>query len=147
MPAWSGKTGRAPSRHCREAGVHGHTTTAIHDIEGTSPHSTKRQWRHSWCNVGSRTAVYYDIDHELTRIVDWSIGKHFTHRMCRRSPPRDSCRLEEGQVSDMCESDRAPQCGAVNWARYITCFPGWINTTEYAYPKQKLRTVTSVLIM
>ena len=35
VSAWSVKTGRAPSRHCRDARVHGHTTTAMHDVEYT----------------------------------------------------------------------------------------------------------------
>ena len=33
MSAWPVKTGRAPSRHCRNARVYGHTTTAMHDNE------------------------------------------------------------------------------------------------------------------
>ena len=33
MSAWSVKTRRAPSRHCRDARVYGHTTTAMHDIK------------------------------------------------------------------------------------------------------------------
>ena len=35
MSAWRVKTRRAPPRHCREAGVHGRTTTAMHDNEYT----------------------------------------------------------------------------------------------------------------
>ena len=35
MPAWSAKTRRA--RHCRDATVYGHTTTAMHDM--STPHS------------------------------------------------------------------------------------------------------------
>ena len=35
--AWSVKTRRAPSRHCRDARVYGHTTTAIHDNEYSPP--------------------------------------------------------------------------------------------------------------
>ncbi|CAN0169454.1 unnamed protein product, partial [Laminaria digitata] len=31
MSAWSVKTARAPSRHCRDARIYGHTTTAVHD--------------------------------------------------------------------------------------------------------------------
>ena len=38
MSAWSVKTRHAPSRQqCRDARVHGHTTTAMHDIEYISP--------------------------------------------------------------------------------------------------------------
>ena len=33
MSAWSVKTRHAPSRHCRDARVYGHTTTAMHEIE------------------------------------------------------------------------------------------------------------------
>ena len=33
MFAWSVKTRRIPSRHCRHARVYGHTTTAMHDNE------------------------------------------------------------------------------------------------------------------
>ena len=35
--ACSVKTRRAPSRHCRDARVYGHTTTAMHDNEYISP--------------------------------------------------------------------------------------------------------------
>ena len=36
VSAWSVKTRRAPSRHCRDARVYGRTTTAMQDIEYTS---------------------------------------------------------------------------------------------------------------
>ena len=35
MSAWSVKTRRAPSRHCRDARIYGHTTAAMHDNEYT----------------------------------------------------------------------------------------------------------------
>ena len=35
MFAWSVKSRRAPSRHCRDAKVYGHTTKAMHDNEYT----------------------------------------------------------------------------------------------------------------
>ena len=37
VSAWSVKTGRAPPRHCRDARVYGHTTTAMYDNECTPP--------------------------------------------------------------------------------------------------------------
>ena len=37
MSAWSVKARHAPSRHCRDARVYGHTTTAMRDIEYTPP--------------------------------------------------------------------------------------------------------------
>ena len=37
MPAWSLKTRHAPSRHCRNARVYGHTTTAMHKLSTPSP--------------------------------------------------------------------------------------------------------------
>ena len=37
MSAWSVKTRHAPSRHCRDARVYDHTTTAMHEIEYTPP--------------------------------------------------------------------------------------------------------------
>ena len=37
MSTWSVKTRRAPSRHCRDARVYGHTTTAMHDNEYPPP--------------------------------------------------------------------------------------------------------------
>ena len=37
MSAWSVKTRRAPSRHCRDARVYGHTTTAMHDMSTLPP--------------------------------------------------------------------------------------------------------------
>ena len=38
MSAWSVKTRRAPSRHCRGARVHGHMTAAMHDSGYTHTH-------------------------------------------------------------------------------------------------------------
>ena len=39
MSAWPGETRCAPSRHCKDARVYGHTTTAVHNNEYTStPH-------------------------------------------------------------------------------------------------------------
>ena len=35
--AWSVKTRRTPSRHCRDARVYGHTTTAMHNISTPPP--------------------------------------------------------------------------------------------------------------
>ena len=37
MTAWSVRTRRAPSRHFRDARVHGHTTTALYVVEYTPP--------------------------------------------------------------------------------------------------------------
>ena len=37
MSACSLKTRRAPSRHCRDARVYGHTTTAMHDMRTPPP--------------------------------------------------------------------------------------------------------------
>ena len=37
MSAWSVKNRCAPSRHCRDARVYGHTTTAMHDNEHCPP--------------------------------------------------------------------------------------------------------------
>ena len=37
MFAWSVKTGRALSPHCRDARVYGHTTTAMHDMRTPPP--------------------------------------------------------------------------------------------------------------
>ena len=37
MSDWSVKTRRAPPRHCRDARIFGHTTTAMHEIEYTAP--------------------------------------------------------------------------------------------------------------
>ena len=37
MSAWSVKTRRALSRHCKDVRVYGHTTTAIHDVSTSSP--------------------------------------------------------------------------------------------------------------
>ena len=37
MSARSVKTRRSPSRHCRDAGVFGHTTTALHDMNTHTP--------------------------------------------------------------------------------------------------------------
>ena len=40
MSVWSVRTRRAPSRHCRDARVYGHTTTAAHDNGYTPPRPT-----------------------------------------------------------------------------------------------------------
>ena len=37
MSGWSVKTRRAPSRHCRDARVYGHTTTAMHEMNNPPP--------------------------------------------------------------------------------------------------------------
>ena len=42
MSVWSVKTGGAPSRHCRDARVYGHTTSAMHDISSPPPPPQKR---------------------------------------------------------------------------------------------------------
>ena len=39
MSSWSVKSRRTPSRHCRDARVYVHTTTAMHDM---STHSTRK---------------------------------------------------------------------------------------------------------
>ena len=36
MCVWSVKARRAPSRHCRDARVYGHTTTVMHDMSTPS---------------------------------------------------------------------------------------------------------------
>ena len=42
MSAWSVKTRRAQSRHCRDARVYDHMTTAMHDM--STPIRKRRQW-------------------------------------------------------------------------------------------------------
>ena len=37
MSAWSVKTRRLPSRHCKDARAYGHTTTAMHDMSTPPP--------------------------------------------------------------------------------------------------------------
>ena len=37
MSAWSGRPLRAPSRHCRDARVYGHTTTVMHGMNTPPP--------------------------------------------------------------------------------------------------------------
>ena len=46
VSAWSVKTRHAPSRHCRDARVDGHTTTVMHDIEYVSyrVHPPRAPW-------------------------------------------------------------------------------------------------------
>ena len=45
ISAWFVNTRHAPSKHCKGAGVHGHTATAMHDNEYTPPHGvTVRCW-------------------------------------------------------------------------------------------------------
>ena len=59
MSAWSVKTRRAPSRHCRNAKVYGHTATAMHDNEyriGRFTHYHTPQGRFSMVNI-SRVGV------------------------------------------------------------------------------------------
>ena len=56
MSTWSVETRRAPSRHCRDARVYGHTTTAVHELTTppTPPHlglderSEDRCRAHAW---------------------------------------------------------------------------------------------------
>ena len=47
MSAWSVKTRRAPSRHCRDARVYGHTTTACINMSTTPSASTRRSAQNS----------------------------------------------------------------------------------------------------
>ena len=54
MYAWSVKTRRAPSRHCKGARIYGHTTTAMHDNEHTHPYYRtvglqRYKYHHSAC--------------------------------------------------------------------------------------------------
>ena len=55
ISAWSVKTLRAPSRHCRDARVYGHTTTAMHVTSTTpSPHLSPHGCHPSCCCCCSR---------------------------------------------------------------------------------------------
>ena len=60
MSARSLKSRRAPSRHCSDTRVYGHTTTAMHNI-GTSPSPTQSAvWQHqkaSWPTSRHGTAL------------------------------------------------------------------------------------------
>ena len=60
MPAWSVKTRRAPSRHCRDARVYGCTTTTMHDMSTPCPRSFFRlftQLYPSYVTEGLRQAL------------------------------------------------------------------------------------------
>ena len=48
MSAWSTKARRAPSRHCRDARVYGHTTTAMHDMSVPPLHPGRLVCSWSW---------------------------------------------------------------------------------------------------
>ena len=69
MSAWSGKTRRVPSRHCREARVHDHTTTAMRDHEYTRPPSILHL-------PSSNTAL------RLCRILSIEYMSFPSHRVC-----------------------------------------------------------------
>ena len=68
MSAWSVKTRRAPSWHCRDARVYGHTTTAMHMIMSTHLHTPscsrcqKCSWWRSFCGpTMSRPVVCCEV--------------------------------------------------------------------------------------
>ena len=54
ISAWSVKTRRAQSRYCRDAGVDGRSTAAMHDINYLTLSSKSRKIRlqNGWCLVG-----------------------------------------------------------------------------------------------
>ena len=68
MSAWSVKTRRAPSRHCRDARVYGHTTTAMQDDEYrtyntqgntyTRPNFQGESVNAEGCCVYTKTTIY-----------------------------------------------------------------------------------------
>ena len=94
-PAWSVKTRRAPSRHCRGARVSGHTTTAMNDIECTPtshpcPRSQEaifqRQPRtqHRWAEKAADHARGPRVHHGQARVPGGLGGA-----VSRRSKSRD----------------------------------------------------------
>ena len=75
MSAWSVKTRRAPSRHCRDARVYGHTTTAMHDMNGSPPPPTPS------CFPAILTVLFkYNIEN----VVKCS-GLFYSHLPCLKS--------------------------------------------------------------
>ena len=61
ISAWSVKTRRAPSRHCRDARIYGHTTTALHDM--STPPSNRPHFL-------SRRTGWYIFSHAPSTFVD-----------------------------------------------------------------------------
>ena len=69
VQAMSVKTRRAPSRHCRDPRVYGHTTTDMHDISSTlvkhprgsyivNPHCCLWKWPHHKLNQSIDAVIY-----------------------------------------------------------------------------------------
>ena len=83
--AWSVKTRRVPSRHCRDAGVYGRTTGATHDIEYTPPSP-----------YGHTTTAMHDIESTLSPLAlsqeleDYQTMEH-AHLLLQQSANDGGC--------------------------------------------------------
>ena len=98
MSAWSVKTRYAPSQHCRDARVYGHTATAMHDNDYTvmvirrrsSPHHEKYLRRYLRCssNVPPLREAFTRLAPEL-RFTSQGIGQLI---QATRDPRQRLCR-------------------------------------------------------
>ena len=71
MSAWSVKTRRGSSRHCRDARVNGHTTTAMHDMSTLpSPHSERSALPSICKKVASQTVLSKGCSSPSMRLAD-----------------------------------------------------------------------------
>ena len=68
MSAWSVKTRRAPSRHCRDARVYGYTTTAMHDISAPpATHSPPQPQARDITHTGMHASTRFEQASERAR--------------------------------------------------------------------------------
>ena len=131
ISTWSVKTRRAPSRHCREARVYGHTTTAIHDIEYPPPPRPRPAFRARYLHKGDRYRgglsenVSFDILApsllrsviELDKSVPGGGGGAFTRIITDRTPDKSPSRTMFMLSAD---SSLNP---------FNTAVPIWVQTT------------------
>ena len=73
MSAWLVKTRRAPSRHSRDAGVYGHTTTAMHKLS-TPPPRFLAEWVFSTDELHSYPITLEECCFFLCNIVRCILG-------------------------------------------------------------------------
>lgn len=98
MSAWSVEIRRAPSRHCRDAKVNGHTTSAMHNTTIIHPptplslHSVyhrlllQQPLRTSECNI-VRAAISFHLIVHTVRTINyyqyWNLSEHRKSNIAR----------------------------------------------------------------
>ena len=101
MSAWSVKTRRAPSRHCRVVRVYGRMTTAMHDLRTPPPGVWRSTFLHTGLGVGS--CVHCQKTTWYVLWVHMSFHLHVTRRT-----PHGALRLVQAVSAWSVKPRRAP---------------------------------------